>query len=98
MSRQSRPRQSECRIVAQARVRGDQQFRVLGYTKDASPSGEPYIAVRVGSLLIYVEDIAALDSFLQAWSRAERFGDRVFGTPFDTPERLDLQADCCLGP
>jgi hypothetical protein len=75
---------TECRVAAQATVRGEQQFRVLGYTANASPTGSPYVAVRVGRILIYVEDRAALDCFAQAWRKAERFADTVFGGPFDS--------------
>ncbi len=86
---------SECRVAAQATARGEQQFRVLGYTAKASPTGKPYIAVRVGRVLLYIEDRAALDCFVQAWKKAERFGDKVFGGPFESldGEDVDIDAD-----
>ena len=91
---------TECRVAAQATVRGEQQFRVLGYTANASPTGRPYIAVRVGRVLIYVEDRAALDCFTQAWRKAERFADKVFGGPFesvdDDSDNADIDPVCSM--
>jgi hypothetical protein len=44
--------------------------------------GHGQISVRVGCLLIYVNDREALESFLDAWRRAEALADRTFG-PLD---------------
>ena len=45
-----------------------------------SRSGEPYIAVRVGRSLSYIEDRAALECYLRAWRQAEDIGRSVFPT------------------
>ena len=38
------------------------------------------LAVRVGRLLVYMNDREALDSFVDAWHRAEALADKAFGT------------------
>jgi hypothetical protein len=66
------------RVAAQALVTGEQDIRVEAATPLVGP-GHGQIAVRVGRLLVYVNDCAALDSFLDAWTRAEELADRAFG-------------------
>ena len=44
--------------------------------------GDGQIAVRVGRLLVYVNDREALESFLDAWHRAEALADTAVG-PLD---------------
>ena len=66
------------RIAAQAIVEGMQDIRVEAATPLAGP-GHGQIAVRVGRLLVYVSDREALDSFLDAWRRAEALADKAFG-------------------
>ena len=67
-----------CRVIAQAICAGYQRRTVRGYTKQMSSNGHPYIAVRVGRVLIYIEDREALTSFIEAFDRAHDLVDRVF--------------------
>ena len=66
------------RVAAQAIVEGMQDIRVEAATPIAGP-GHGHISVRVGRLLVYVNDREALDSFLDAWHRAEALADKAFG-------------------
>jgi hypothetical protein len=78
-----------CRVIAQAICAGYQERKVCGYTGQMASSGQPYIAVRVGRVLIYLEDREALTSFIQAFDRAQDLVDRVFplSEEFATTER-----------
>ena len=67
------------RVAAQALVTGEQDICVQAATPSAGP-GHGQIAVRVGRLLIYVNDRSALESFLDAWDRAEALADQAFGS------------------
>ena len=67
-----------CRIAVQAVLEGTQEVRVQAVTPLAGP-GHGQIAVRVGRLLVYVNDREALDSFLDAWQQAADLGDKAFG-------------------
>jgi hypothetical protein len=81
-ARQQRP---ACRVIAQAICVGTQERKVMGYTAATARSGQPYISVRVGQVLIYIEDRAALASFIDAFSQAHRMAERVF--PFVDEQR-----------
>lgn len=72
------------RVAAQAVVEGMQDIRVEAATPLAGP-GHGQIAVRVGRLLVYCNDREALESFLDAWNRAEALADKAFG-PVDPPQ------------
>ena len=72
------------RVAAQAVVEGMQDIRVEAATPLAGP-GHGQIAVRVGRLLVYCNDREALESFLDAWHRAEALADKAFG-PMDPPK------------
>ena len=78
---QRRPRtmDQEFRVAAQAMVSGMQDVHVQAATPLAGP-GHGQIAVRVGRLLVYVNDRDALDSFLDAWRQAEALADKAFGS------------------
>jgi hypothetical protein len=82
--RGTRINDNQFRVAAQAIVEGMQDIRVEAATPLAGP-GHGQIAVRVGRLLVYVNDREALDSFIDAWRRAEALADKVFGT-LDTIE------------
>ena len=60
-----------------------QDIRVEAAMPLAGP-GHGQIAVRVGRLLVYVNDREALESFIDAWRRAEAMADKAFG-PLDDP-------------
>lgn len=72
------------RVAAQAVVEGMQDIRVAAVTPLAGP-GHGQIAVRVGRLLVYCNDRESLESFLDAWNRAEALADKAFG-PVDPPQ------------
>jgi len=67
-----------CRVAVQAVLEGMQEVRVQATTASAGP-GHGQIAVRVGRLLMYVNDREALDSFLDAWQQAADLADQAFG-------------------
>ncbi len=46
---------------------------------DSAGPGHGQIAVRVGRLLMHINDREALDSFLDAWQQAADLGDQAFG-------------------
>jgi hypothetical protein len=66
-------------IASQAVVSGDQDIKVLAVSACASGTGKGHIAVRVGRLLVYVEDREALGAFRDAWNRATELADSAFG-------------------
>lgn len=76
--RKKRTRDDQFRVAAQAMVSGIQDIRVEAATPLAGP-GHGQIAVRVGRLLVYVNDRDALGSFIDAWHRAEALADKAFG-------------------
>jgi len=82
--RSTRINDNQFRVAAQAIVEGMQDINVMAATPSAGP-GHGQIAVRVGRLLVYVNDRDAMDSFLDAWRRAEALADQVFG-PLDAVE------------
>jgi hypothetical protein len=67
-----------CRIAVQAVLEGEQDVRVQACTPLAGP-GHGQIAVRVGRLLVYLNDRDALNSFLDAWRDAADLADKAFG-------------------
>jgi hypothetical protein len=67
------------RVAAQAIVTGMQDISVCAATPLAGPTKHGQIAVRVGRLLVYVNDREALASFLDAWHQAEALADKAFG-------------------
>jgi hypothetical protein len=79
MAAREQKRLGTCQVVASARLRGDQEDQVTGVTAVASPSGGAHIAVRVGGLLLYLEDRAAFEALWRAVARAEGMADAVYG-------------------
>ncbi|MCU1679234.1 MAG: hypothetical protein JWM93_3992 [Frankiales bacterium] len=77
----SEHRYGECRVATQAIFTGDQDSNVRGVTEGAAVNGRAHIAVRVGRVLVYVEDRAALSAWVNAWSDAAALGEQVF--PWD---------------
>ena len=82
--RSTRINDNQFRVAAQAIVEGMQDIRVEAATALAGP-GHGQIAVRVGRLLVYLNDREALESFTDAWRRAEALADKAFG-PLDPPQ------------
>src|SRR4051794_27800087 len=73
-----------CQVAAQANFAGTQDTRVQAATPLAGP-GRGYIAVRIGKMLIYVEDRDALDSCVSAWQDAATYADQAFGPVLPPP-------------
>ncbi len=67
-----------CQVIAQARFSGRQEVSVMGVPAGASGGDRPYISVRVGRILLYVENREALLSLTRAWRRALDLADGVF--------------------
>ena len=59
-------------------MEGMQEVRVQAVTPPAGP-GHGQIAIRLGRVLIHLNDREALDSLLDAWRQAVDLGDRAFG-------------------
>jgi hypothetical protein len=77
-TRSTRVNDNQFRVAAQAIVEGNQDIRVEAATPLAGPR-HGQIAVRVGRLLVYLNDRAASDSFMEAWRTAESLADKAFG-------------------
>lgn len=73
-----------CRVAVQAVLEGMQEVRVQAATPLAGP-GHGQIAVRVGRLLMYINDREALDSLLDAWQQAAGLADKAFGVELPPP-------------
>ncbi len=69
----------DCYIAVQARLVGDQPIRVQGVTAVASRTGQEHLAVKVGRVLLYLEDRAAFDALRAAVAQAGEYADGVFG-------------------
>jgi hypothetical protein len=67
-----------CQVIAQARIGGYHEVSVMGVPAGASATSQPYIAVRVGRILLYVENREALLSLTAAWRRVLDLADGVF--------------------
>jgi hypothetical protein len=79
--RSTRINDNQFRVAAQAIVEGMQDVQVEAASVLAGP-GHGQIAVRVGRLLVYLNDREALESFVDAWRRAEALAETAFG-PLD---------------
>lgn len=69
---------NRCQVASQALAAGSQEVAVRVLPPLSGPQ-QGQIAVRVGRILIYVANREALESFLDAWSQAERLADDAFG-------------------
>lgn len=78
-----------CEVIANARLRGDQDTRVQGVTSVASRTGEAHLALRVGRVLVYLEDRDALLALGRAVRRAEELADEVYGPVDDAFTRAE---------
>jgi hypothetical protein len=71
-------------VAAQAVMAGNQDIRVLAVSGAASGTGKGHIAVRVGRILVYLEDRDALAAFRDAWKRADGLAEAAFGPLWPT--------------
>jgi hypothetical protein len=67
----------QCRVGAHVVLEGSQETKVEAAAALAGP-GRSFIAIKIGNVVIFVEDQAALDSAVNAWLRAEQLGEEVF--------------------
>ena len=71
-------RSSKCQVVAQAILAGVQTIRVRVFWRHDGWVA-PYISVRIGRVLLNIEDHEALLSLLDAAHQAEQAAERAFG-------------------
>ncbi|GAB3682929.1 hypothetical protein GCM10025868_47000 [Angustibacter aerolatus] len=71
-------------MIASARLRGTQVAAVRGITAAAAAAtGQTHISVRLGDVLLYVEDWAALDTLVDVAGRAQALASEVLGARTD---------------
>lgn len=68
-----------CLLAVQAKVRGYQELRVVGQNGQSTGTGRGVISIRVGQVLLYLEDREALLSWAAAIQRAIELQDRAYG-------------------
>ncbi len=78
------PYDYRCRVAVQAVLEGLQEVRVQAVTPLAGP-GHGQIAIRLGRILVYINDREALDSLLDAWRQAVDLGAKAFGVVLPPP-------------
>ena len=71
--------QGRRQLAVQAKVRGYQDLRVTGQNAQATGTGHGVIAIRVGRVLLYLDDREALFSWVAAIQRAIELQDRAYG-------------------
>ena len=68
-----------CQLITQAVMAGPQDYRVAGANAQVTGRGHGVITMRVGRLLVYLEDRDALAAWHAALERAEVLADAAFG-------------------
>jgi hypothetical protein len=79
-------RNRACTVAIQALCRGELDWRVQGVTGAAARKGQAHIALRFGRVLLYLEDMAALETLVDAVEAAYELREHVFGAKHDLPE------------
>jgi hypothetical protein len=74
-----------CTVATQALCRGELDWRVQGVTGAAARKGKAHIALRYGRVLLYLEDMAALDALVDAVEAVYDLREEVFGAHHDLP-------------
>ena len=72
-------------IAAQAVMAGPQDLRVRAATPSATGLGHGYVVLRVGRLLVYLEDRDALDTWREALRQAIELSDEAYGPELPPP-------------
>ena len=67
-----------CQVVAQASIAGVQDVRVRAFGR-VDGWTTPYISVRIGQILLNIEDRAALTALIEATQAAAAHSDIAFG-------------------
>ena len=65
-------------VASQVLAAGPQDVAVRVLPPLSGPH-QGQVAVRVGRILVYVANKEALESFVDAWTQAERLADEAFG-------------------
>lgn len=68
-----------CQVAVQAKVQGFQELRVTAQGPQATGTGRGFISVRVGQVLLYLEDRDAMHSWVAAIQRAIELQDNAYG-------------------
>jgi hypothetical protein len=84
--RHAAKRDRACTIAIQALCHGELDWRVQGVTGAATRKGQAHIALRFGRVLLYLEDMAALETLVDAVEAAYELREQVFGSGSDLPE------------
>jgi hypothetical protein len=84
--REAAKKDRACTIAIQTLCRGELDWRVLGVTGAAARRGQAHIALRFGRVLLYLEDMAALDMLVNAVEAAYDLREQVFGSGHDLPD------------
>jgi len=71
--------EARMQVATQAIFAGPQDHRVIAMTPQASGRGYGHIAVRVGRVLLYLEDRQALQAWTTAIGKAADLADATFG-------------------
>lgn len=78
-----------CRLIAQAVMAGKQDYRVQAANAQHTGRGHGVLSIRVGRLLVYLEDRDALLAWQRVVERAVQVQDAAFGP--EMPETKVLQ-------
>jgi hypothetical protein len=70
----------KCQLVAQATIAGVQDVRVVRAFGRVDGWTTPYISVRIGQILLNIEDRAALTALIEATQAAAAHSDIAFGS------------------
>jgi hypothetical protein len=68
-----------CELATQAVMAGIQDIRVAGQNAQNTGKGHGVISIRVGTVLVYLEDRDALNSWIAAVQRAAELQDSAYG-------------------
>ena len=74
----------KCQVAAQANFSGTQDTRVQ-MADSIDGANRAVIAVRIGKVLVYVEDRDALESCVRAWREAAEVAAEAFGPVLPPP-------------
>ena len=74
-----RLRQEHCQVAAQAVMAGTQEYRVNAAIAQVTGRDNGVVSIRVGRVLIYLEDREALVAWTRAIHQAEDLQDAAFG-------------------
>jgi hypothetical protein len=85
-------RLGSCEVIASVRLAGEQDTNVRAVVESASRTGRGYIAVRVGQVLLYLEDRVAFDALAGAVRAAAAHADAVYGEPRDAFSLAEARA------